>query len=573
MKLIDVSKVDFDTLKKQLVDFAKTYPEYSDWQFEGSNISFLVDMLTYTTYFTQVYRSFALNETFLDTATQRSNVVAKAKVHGYIPISRRTANIPFKFQLDYAGVIDSGLTLPDNITLPRLSKFGVKILNKDFTFVTLRPYTIFSQSGVFEIPEVIAYEGIPQTITTFYSITDKIRMPFTCDTATISVFVNDEEWTLAESGIYYNIDSKVYYIYENSVGRFEVYFGNGIVSAQPPINSKITINYLESSGVSANAGVAEFDFAYLDQLIINDIDYTPFVKFEYLDVPNNAREREDINSIRTKTNYTTITQHRAVTVNDYAYILESKFQPYVFKANSWDINTIETKNILDLGRVFISVIPNNYRQAKYLSTYDENVVLKEMTVKYMVGGIRLNIIKPLYLKINHYITLFYDANKLDSTIDSIKGSITKNVAALYDDSIIQFDGTLPVSRIQALIDSSDRAIIASKMNPTITIENNIEQGNEFTWCVNLGFAIVPKSITGNMFNIDGDGEGNISSKFGFIGSVDYKKGIIIIAIQSQYITFDGLFELTFTPVDPFIKTTNEKVLIDNSYIFLDPVLV
>jgi hypothetical protein len=563
MNNIDVSRISFTDLKQAFVDFAKTNPNYTDWQFEGSNISFLIDMLTYATYYTNTYQSFALNETFLDTATQRANVVAKAKIHGYIPKSRRSANLPIQVNLDKAAVLADGVYLPDSLTFPKGTRFTVKILDTDFTFSTLRTYSIFNDAGVYKIDNMLCHEGIARTDIAYYSLNSKIQLPRNIDITTLSVTIDGTEWVYAESGIRYNEKSKIYYIQENSLGLFEIYFGDDVVSAQPTLNSKIELFYLESSGVAANAGVANFEIAYTDVLVIDRVDYTKYLSFTPLDKPGNAVERESTEDVRRNSSYAAVSQNRAVTVRDYVYVMDNIFYDTIIRSNAWDINDLDYSNqsAIELGKVTIVCQPRTFRVQPYLTQYDRNTILKTLSSDYILGGIRLNIIDPVYLKINHSIDIYYDESKLDIEISAIKQKIIANIRDLYDSSIINFENYLPVSRIQSVVDESDRSIVSSSVRPTVTIEEELEAGIDFSWSTALNLVLKPGSISSNFFTLR-DVNGVIVSDFGNVGTVNYTTGEIVIDIDGVYVTADGTLQLTFETVDPFIKTTKEHLLID-----------
>jgi hypothetical protein len=196
-----------------------------------------------------------------------------------------------------------------------------------------------------------------------------------------------------------------------------------------------------------------------------------------------------------------------------------------------------------------------------LTQYDRNTILKTLSSDYILGGIRLNIIDPVYLKINHSIDVYYDESKLDIEISAIKQKIIANIRDLYDSSIIKFENYLPVSRIQSVVDLSDRSIVSSLVHPTVTIEEELEAGIDFSWTTNLNLVLKPGSISSNLFVLR-DVSGVIVSDFGNVGTVNYTTGEIVIDIDKVYVTADGTLQLTFETVDPFIKTTKEHLLID-----------
>jgi hypothetical protein len=409
---------------------------------------------------------------------------------------------------------------------------------------------------------MMIYEGIPRTDIVYYSISKKIELPFAIDINTLKVTINNIEWALAQNGIRYNNDSPIYYIQENSKGVFEIFFGDNVVSAKPNENDRIDLFYLESSGPVANAGVAEFEIAYTNTLIIDRVDYTRYLSFVPLDKPGNSVDRESLEDVRKNSSYAAVSQNRAVTVKDYVYVIESTFYNDVIRSNAWDINDLDDpNNALELGKVNIVCQPRTYRATPYLSQYDRDSILRMLSSNYILGGIRLQMIDPFYMRINHHVNVFYNENKLDVSLSDIKTKIRANIRSLYDSEIIKFESYLPVSRIQSVVDSSDRAIISSSVEPTITIEKEMEQGNNFTWTSLFKVPVVAESISSNFFTIREE-DGVLKSDIGDIGTIDLATGSISITVPSAYITADATLRITFTPVDPFVRVQKEFLLID-----------
>jgi len=572
MDKINLQDISYDETRANLVEFIKSKDQFSDWEFEGSNISFLVDMLTYVAYHTNVYQSFALNETFLDTATQRSNIVAKAKGMGYIPQSRRTARLPLNLRLDVDAINADGIFLPDSMTIPVGSTFSVKLLDKIYQFSTLNTYAIFNDAGVYEIENMVVWEGVRRVENTSYAIDQKIVLPFGVDTTTIRVDVANERWEYATSGIRYTSLSKIWYLQENNQGLYEIYFGDGNISANPGLNASIKVTYLESSGSGANAGVAPFEIAYTDQLIIDGINYTKYLKYEPIVPPYGGTEREDTESIRKNATYSNISQNRAVTVRDYIYVLETIFSNEIIRANAWDINDLQSTDALELGKVTVALQPRNYRVTPYLQQYTKDIILRTMSKNYILGGIRINLLDPLYLKVGHNITIYYDEQLLDREISAIKDSIIRNTQSLYDSSIVKFDTYLPVSRIQSMVDSSDRAIVSSVINIDIEAETELFKDQPLTYLGEINNEIKVGTLSSSDFGlydeytetVDGIQYGVIKSNFGDVGTINYTSGIISFNIEGSHIGYDGYLSVYFEPVDPFIKVQREALLIDSN---------
>jgi hypothetical protein len=573
MKRIDVSSISFDELKDSFIEFAKSKEQYSDWEFGGSNISFLIDMLTYSTYYNTVYHAMMLNETFLDTATQRSSVVARAKEHGYIPKSRTSAYMNVTVNLDKDLLLEDGVPLPPSISIPLGTTLSVKIQDFVYTFNTTRTYTVYSVDGVYELLNVMFYEGYLVTNEYTYYLNPEIIIPTTADMSTLKVEVNGEEWRYAKSAIQETSVSKVYYYYENGLGEYSVYFGDGVISSALDPTSMITISYLESAGPNANAGLSAYEVSPNGTFIENGIDYTKYIRFN-TSTPAGGKNRETIEEIRRATLRRTITQNRAVTVKDFIYVIETEFYNEVLRCNAWDINTI-TENIdpYDLGKVYICVQPRDYRINPSIGYNTENNIYKTITSNYTIGGIRIQLVDPVYIKVNHNVTVYYDNLLLNSNIDTLKTKITSSIRELYDSNIIKFDTYLPISRIQSVADSVDNSIISTSIKITCSIDIFIPKNIDVNVVLDKLNSIIIGSVSSNIFGItdvyteevNGEKIGNlVSSTLSMhVGTINYTAGIMAISIPGSFIENDNPLVLNYTPENQQISVQKQYILIDS----------
>jgi hypothetical protein len=573
MNKIDVSNISFDELKSSFIEFAKSKSQYSDWEFGGSNISFLIDMLTYSTYYNNVYQAMMLNETFLDTATQRSSVVARAKEHGYIPRSKTSAYMNVTVSIDTASLIADGLPLPTSITIPTGSKLNVKIQDIIYTFNTLQTYVIYNVNGVMSLEDVMFYEGHLTTFTYNQYLNSDIIVPVTADISTLKLYVDGVEWEYTKNAIGYNKDSTVFYYYENGLGEYSVYFGDNIISKKPDPTSRIDISYLESAGPNANAGISPFEVSNTNSYIANGIDYTKYINFS-TSIPTGGANRESIEEIRDGALRRTITQNRAVTVKDFIYIIESEFYNDVLRCNAWDINSItDSVNPLDLGKVYITIQPRNYRTTPYIGYITQDKIYRTLTSSYTIGGIRIEIVDPIYIKINHNIDVYYDKQLLDNDINTVKLKITSAIKELYDSDIIKFDTYLPISRIQAVADSVDKAIISTNISITCGLDIQLETSVNLNKEIKFNNTIAIGSITSNMFNITDSHTGKdtnnndignlVSADHGIVGTINYTLGTGSVVIPGNIITSDAVLSFNFSVVTPQLRVNKEFIMIDS----------
>ena len=571
MNVVDLSNITYDGIKTELVNFIKQNSTFTDWNFEGSNLSFLTSMMAYAAYYSNVYNAFVLNEAFLDTAQLRSNVVSHAKQQGYIPRSSKAAKMEVKIDFDTAAMAIDGVPIPDYVTINKGQLFSVRIGEILFIFNTNRNYIIYKNGTSLCYPSVELLEGIKFEINTFYKFNETVELPAGTDIDTLEVYINNEKWEYTKTAVNVKRNSKVYYVYENSNGLFEVFFGDNVNSLKPFPKDKITITGLQTSEDAANAANADVTIEYTDQILINNIDYSKYLRLTVLTKPFGGSKKEDTESVRQNAIGRVITQDRAVTILDYVKILESVFYELVDKASVWDYYELKETGeavLTDLGKVYISIKPQDFRNKPVLTPYEIDLIGNELHKNYIVPGIILDFVEPTYIYIKQNIDVYYNEINLNLTLNELQSLIKTNVSNKYSE-LAKFNTYLPLSLIQSEIDKTDSGIVSSIVKPRFFIKINHEQGITLDYSKRLFNSLVPGSISSTFLNITDDGAGNITSDLGNIGTVDYTNGTISFTIPAASITVDGSFDLNFETLDNQLKVKRDLIYIDdvNGYTF------
>jgi hypothetical protein len=453
MAQINVSELDFDTLKESIKSHFKNQSKYNDWDFEGSGLSIMLDILAHNTHYNAVTAHLALNEAFLDSAQLRGNVVSHAKLLGYTPrstlastavinveVEAPTSNAPAFLSLDrgtkFSTVVDS-----TNYTFVVLEgKPAVPLSNGKYTFenVTIKQGTL--KKMVYRVDELISNQA--------YEIPDD-----TVDATTMQVRVRDGD---AEYSIYtqfttlINIDaySKVYFLQENSTAKYEIFFGDNNLGIKPGSNNIVEVEYVYTNGRIAN-GATSFKAAQsIGGISVNDITVTT-VTGSY-----GGQAKESIESIRYNAPLAFITQNRAVTADDYRAIILREFGN-IDAISVWGGETDPEPNY---GKVYIAIKPSG---KNYLSSAEKTQIVENILRGKNVVSIEPEIIDPEYTFLEIETFIKYNPNLTDRSTAGIE-SYVRDIIRLYNErNLRKFDGVFRYSQFLSSIDSSEPSILNS----------------------------------------------------------------------------------------------------------------
>ncbi len=457
MALTQYTNLDFEEIKVSLREYLRANSDFTDYDFEGSNLSVLVDLLAYNTYTTAYNSNMVANEAFIDSATLRENVVALARNIGYVPSSRRaaTANVTFTVDLG-TGTTKSSVTLKAGLF--GLGDFG----NTNYTFCTSEDYTSPVSDGFasFTIPIKQGTYLTKEFVVDTSQPNQKFIIPNPyVDTETIKVDVRDTV-TSGTKKTYSKIDnivgittvSETYLIQEGQDEKYELLFGDGVLGKKLTNGNSVSVSYIVCDGKGGN-GVSNFTFA--GKLVDNDDGViTSGISDVITNEPaRNGAEIEDLDTVRNLAPRVYSAQHRAVTSSDYEAIIPTIF-PNAESVTAYGGEDISPPQY---GKVFLSIKPKNGR---FISDFDKRQLVSKLK-RYSVAGIRQEFVDLKYLYVELDSTVYYNANSIVD-INNLKTTI-RNSLQTYAKSadLNKFGGRFKYSKILKIIDESNNAVTSN----------------------------------------------------------------------------------------------------------------
>ena len=498
---LNVSELDFAQIKANLIDYFKnSETEFTDWDFEGSNLNNIVDLLAYNTHYNAMLAHVAVNESFIDSAQLRSSVVSATKLLGYIPRSFSAARV------DLVGTIGALADSASTYVVPRGTRLTASYNNNNYSFVVLDDVTTLQKTTdgeshfytVSEDQPLIGYEGSLVT-TTFeanavdtgqrYELGDE-----DVDISTLRVLVYPtgakSEGTAVRFNQFSDIDidaeSKIYFINENSSGRYELTFGNGIYGDRLDAGNVIEVQYLVTSGTEGNGVNTAFSIA-------GDTsgNFTP--AGTALSIKGNERSsggsnKETVERLKNNAINSFATQNRAVTSDDYKNLITSKFS-FIQSVSAWGG---EDNDPPTYGTAFISAKPNSSYTDDVITDADKVAILDFLESKKILA-ITPQIVDPEFANIVLDVLFKYDPSISSLSASELQLAIKNNVAIPFDESDINgFDTIFRHSLFQRKVDNFNRSVMNSLvrvfLSQKITIPAN---GSISDFTVKFGAPLQP----------------------------------------------------------------------------------
>jgi hypothetical protein len=450
----NVTELDFDQIKVNLKAYLQGQDKFADYDFDGSGMAVLLDILAYNTQYNALLAHTNANEAFLDTAQMRANVVSHAKSLGYVPASSKSSEA--KIDVTVIGAAGSNTFA----TIPRGTVFSGLIGSKQFTFITNESYiTSKNILNRYVFENVSIFEGEIETFT--YRVNgqienQKFKIPTNkVDTSTLVVAVRDSA-TSETSEIYTHFnnildvksDSRVYFLQEGYGGEYEVYFGDGIIGSKPTTGQVVDIAYIKTNGAEAN-GASSFT---TDATIGGFSGATAALSTGFIKTFSGA-DKEDIDSIKFNAPKAFQSQNRAVTSIDYNAILKLEYD-FIEDISVWggEVNDPPT-----YGKVFISIKPTT---GDYLSTTTKSIINRFLSTKN-VGSITTEIVNPDFTYITMEVFFKYDADNTAKSKAQLELAVKDAIINYNDVNLEKFDGVLRFSKLLKAIDNADKGILNS----------------------------------------------------------------------------------------------------------------
>ncbi len=499
MPFTKFTNLDFDQIKTSIKDYLRANPTFTDFDFEGSNFSVLIDTLAYNTYITAFNSNMIVNESFLDSATVRENVVSLARNIGYVPRSRtaakaqvtitgttnqNTSTLTLQAGLVCVGSVDNTsytFSIPENITTKVES-------NGSFTFNKINP------SG--EVTGIDIYQGT--FLTKQFVVDGSLDQRFILnnsfiDTSTISVYVkgiNDSglgvEYSSVDNILEVNSSSRIYLLQEVQDEKYELLFGDGLIGQKLENNAVITVNYIVTDGEEGN-GASSFSFSGSIRNASNATIDIGSVSIITNQSSQNGSEIESIDSVKYFAPRIYSSQYRAVTSRDYEAIIK-KIYP---DTESVTVIGGEELDPPEFGSVSISIKPKN---GTFVSDFNKQQIINKLK-QYSISGINQKIIdlKILYVEIDS--SIYYNYAQV-SAVESLKTKVVNSLTE-YSNSVDlnSFGGRFKYSKVLQIIDNTDISITSNitKVRIRRDLKALINQFAQYELCF------------GNKFHINSDG--------------------------------------------------------------------
>jgi hypothetical protein len=507
MPLVNFTNLDFDQIKSSIKEYLRSNSNFTDYDFEGSNLSVLIDTLAYNTYISSYNANMLSNEVFIDSATLRENVVSLARNIGYIPKSRTASRANISFFVDTTDLATNPLTLTLKkgvvATTPTIGDQG-------YSFAILSDVTVPVVNGIALFEDIAIYEG--NYVTDNFTVSSEIaNQRFilsnpNIDSSLITVTVRDNPSSttsrrFVQSNNLFSITStsRVFFLQEIEDERYELIFGDGVFGEKLNALNYIEASYLVTNGESAN-GVNSFVFngRILDN---SGLSITSGISLLTTNITSSGgQEIESINSIKKYAPRFYSTQNRAVTASDYEVII-----PRIYpEAQSVSVYGGETLDPPEFGRIFVSVKPYN-------GTFIPQTIKENLKVKlrdYSVAGIVVDFIDLKYIYVEVDVTANYNGN-LAPDADSIRSIIYNNINTYANSTEInKYGAKFKYSKFQKIIDDSHQSITSNITLVNIRRDLNVlvNQLAEYEICYGNSFYVKSKNgynIKSSGFNIAG----------------------------------------------------------------------
>ena len=505
MALVNFTNLDFDQIKTSLKDYLRENSDFTDYDFEGSNLSNIIDVLAYNTYISSYNANMISNEVFIDSATLRENVVALARNIGYTPRSRTAAKAIISFFVDTTGFTTKPvtLTLKKGIVTTSASVFG----SESYSFCIPSDVTVPVVDGIATFNNVTIYEGT--FLTSNFTVTADVPAPpsryilenANIDTSTLEVTIRETEsstsskkYIFSDTLIEVTSSSRVYFIQEIDDQRYELIFGDGVFGEKLKSLNYIEVSYITSSGEAAN-GISSFNF---NGRLVDNNNNLVSTGISILSTVNESiggKEIESVDSIKRYAPKVYATYNRAVTAGDYEALVP-KIYP---ETESVSVFGGEELVPPQYGKVFITIKPF---YGPYVPDSIKNN-LNTLLRKYSVAGIVTEILDLKYLYVEAHINAYYNPS-LASNADAIKAVVSNNITTYADSSEMnKYGAKFKYSKFQTVVDNSNDSITSNitKIEIRRDMKPALNQNAEYELCFGNSFYI--KSNNG--FNIKSSG--------------------------------------------------------------------
>jgi len=489
---LNVTALDFDTIKTNLKTFLKSQSEFQDYDFEGSGLNVLMDILAYNTHYNAYYLNMIANESFMDSAVLRNSVVSHAKRIGYTPRSITAPRAIVNIVVD-TGTGGSGtLTLPKNYVL-----ISNQIDGKAYNFITLESRNVSKSGNTFTFNSVPIYEGEYVTYNYTHNESSNPKQIFTipdvnADTSTLKVSVRPSfgntditVHTLSSNELDLSSTSEVYFLQEGQNGNYEVFFGDGILGKKLNDGAIVTLEYLITSGEASNKAN-------------NFIASTSIGGYTNVDVvslsgASGGTVRETVDQIKFAAPLSLLAQNRAVTKNDYIRLIQQKY-PAFEAVNVWGG---EEQNPPVYGKVFVAAKPKlGFEVTQTEKEYVKQNILKPISVLTVAP----EIVDVDYNYLTVDATIYYNKAKTSLTDNQIKTAVRNLITSYSTTNLNKFNTYFNYTGLEATIYNYDKSFISDEVDLYVAKKFRPVLTNSDSYTLDFGFEISRGVNTNNFYS-------------------------------------------------------------------------
>ena len=588
MSFSQFTNLDFNTLRAQIKDYLRSNSNFSDFDFEGSNFSILIDTLAYNSYITSYNTNMAVNESFIDSATLRENVVSLARNIGYVPRSTKSAT----------AVINFTVNPPSGANIVKLNKGLValgSVQGGNYVFsipddITVTP----NSSGIANFSNISIYEGtfLTNTFVVDSSQTNQryILPNANIDTSSIRVEVEENGSTLtynAYTNIFdVNSESRLFLFQEIDDERYQIMFGDNVLGRKPGNGAIIRVSYIVTNGIDGN-NAANFNFAGNLTYIVGGVDKSITSGISLITTTQkseNGDSIESVDNIKYLAPRVYASQYRAVTPNDYKSLIPFLY-PNIDSVSAYGGEELDPP---EFGKVYITVKPKN---GEFLSAVAKDQIRNDLK-KYTVAGIKQEFLDLKYLYVEFNSTVSFDSGFISDKLNLQSRILSSIDTYARSSDINSFGGRLKYSKLLAQIDRVDTGITSNittlvmrrDMRPLFNQLATYEicYGNKFHADLEgyniRSSAFKIEGVDGNIYLTDFPNSDQLTGTIKFFtinestitfinndaGIVDYVRGEInLFPVNISSTTISEKIEIEVTP------ESNDIVAKENLYIVLD----
>lgn len=455
-----IAELDFNSIRTNLKNYLRSQSEFQDFDFDGSGMSVLIDLLAYNTHYMGYYLNMVGNESFLDTAQLRESMVSIAKLMNYVPRSSQGATTKINIQVTPApGSEDTGAQA---VTLDKYTRLlGRDINGINYPFVTLYSNTVTKIGGSFSFANVNIKQG--EVVTRQYQMDPqntrrRFKIPSAnVDLTTLQISVQESStntyttvYTLYDDITEVQGNTAAYFVEEDVDLNYAVYFGDDIIGKKPKIGSVVNITYLDTVGQLANS---ISDFAFVDKI---GGKYSSNVSITTVTPTYGAATKETVEEIRFRAPYHYTVQNRAVTKSDYEVLITKDF-PYVDSVSVWGG---EDNDPVVYGKVYLSLKP---RTNFILTTAQKEEIKNDLIKSRNVMTIIPEIVDPDYEYVTMICKVKYNPKKTSLTSGEIANYVLAAISDYNNAELKRFDSIFRESKLQQYIENAEKSITGSDL--------------------------------------------------------------------------------------------------------------